>query len=316
MASRFGEEVEVPEVIRGDERLHPRARAGCTRPPSVRRSARSARRSRRGTRPRRTWPPLRASSAAGTRSDHRRATPRARRPAATRRARSSTAPSVPRYGLRSERTVNDARRGVVQPAREHRAERSRRSRIPRGRSAARVRRGCRAPRTPSRRVWHDRSRSHPRELRFAPWRCRLWTIVVDAHDPRTLGHWWADALGWKIFYEDADGDEVVVTTNDERFPGIVFVRVPEAKTTKNRLHLDFVPDDRDAEVERLPRAGRDPSRDRAERRRGLGRARRSRGQRVLHPAARAKAECQPDRQGRRASAVGFSRGAARALAPR
>ena len=33
--------------------------------------------------------------------------------------------------------------------------------------------------------------------------------------------------------------------------GLLFGAVPEAKTVKNRLHLDFRPDDRDAEVERL-----------------------------------------------------------------
>jgi len=80
---------------------------------------------------------------------------------------------------------------------------------------------------------------------------RLWTVDVDAADPRTLGRWWADALGWKIFFQDDEGDEVVITTDDERFPGIVFLRVPEGKAAKNRLHLDFVPDDRAAEVARL-----------------------------------------------------------------
>ena len=78
---------------------------------------------------------------------------------------------------------------------------------------------------------------------------RLWTIDVDAADPASLGRWWAETLSWKIFYED--DDEVVVTAVDERFPGLVFLRVPEAKQGKNRLHLDVVPDDRDAEVERL-----------------------------------------------------------------
>jgi predicted enzyme related to lactoylglutathione lyase len=82
---------------------------------------------------------------------------------------------------------------------------------------------------------------------------RLWTVDIDAHDPLTLGHWWADVLHWKIFHED--DDEVVVTTPDERFPGLVFLRVPEGKTVKNRIHLDFAPDDRDVEVERLVRLG-------------------------------------------------------------
>jgi hypothetical protein len=37
-------------------------------------------------------------------------------------------------------------------------------------------------------------------------------------------------------------------------PGLVFVRVPEAKALKNRLHLDLAPhtsDDRSAEIARL-----------------------------------------------------------------
>jgi hypothetical protein len=78
---------------------------------------------------------------------------------------------------------------------------------------------------------------------------RLWTVDVDAHDPRPLGQWWADALGWKVFFDSED--EFVITTPDERFPGLVFLKVPEGKAVKNRLHLDFVPDDRDAEVQRL-----------------------------------------------------------------
>ena len=37
----------------------------------------------------------------------------------------------------------------------------------------------------------------------------------------------------------------------DRLPGLLFVRVPEAKTVKNRLHLDLRPDDQDSEVDRL-----------------------------------------------------------------
>ena len=82
---------------------------------------------------------------------------------------------------------------------------------------------------------------------------RLWTIDVDAADPQKLGHWWADALGWKVFFDRAN--EFVITTEDERFPGLVFLKVPEAKAGKNRLHLDVVPDDQEAEVARLKSMG-------------------------------------------------------------
>ncbi len=82
---------------------------------------------------------------------------------------------------------------------------------------------------------------------------RLWTIVVDALNPNVLAHWWADVLGWKIFFEN--DDQVVITTPDERFPGIVFVRVPEHKATKNRLHFDLAPDDQEHDVALLLRLG-------------------------------------------------------------
>ncbi|GAA4042358.1 hypothetical protein GCM10022233_09170 [Streptomyces shaanxiensis] len=37
----------------------------------------------------------------------------------------------------------------------------------------------------------------------------------------------------------------------DRLPGLIFAPVPEGKTVKNRLHLDFRPEDQDAEVSRL-----------------------------------------------------------------
>jgi len=79
---------------------------------------------------------------------------------------------------------------------------------------------------------------------------KLWTVVVDARDPAALGRWWASVLDWQIFYEAPD--EVVISKDDKTFPGLVFVPVVEAKTVKNRLHIDLnPPEDRDAEIKRL-----------------------------------------------------------------
>lgn len=78
-------------------------------------------------------------------------------------------------------------------------------------------------------------------------------VVVDCRDFATLGHWWAAALGWPIVFED---DEVIeIQAPDGSNPTILFSNVPEQKSTKNRLHLDFVPDDQAAEVERLLATG-------------------------------------------------------------
>jgi predicted enzyme related to lactoylglutathione lyase len=78
---------------------------------------------------------------------------------------------------------------------------------------------------------------------------RWYTVVVDAHDPGRLARFWAAVLDWQIVYES--DSEVVAAKDEDTYPGLVFVPVPDSKTTKNRLHIDLAPDDRDAEVERI-----------------------------------------------------------------
>ncbi|HEY6474371.1 MAG TPA: VOC family protein [Acidimicrobiales bacterium] len=73
--------------------------------------------------------------------------------------------------------------------------------------------------------------------------------IIDARDPTTLGSWWREALGWVVVNDDPD--EFEIRPAADRLPGLLFVPVPGQKTSKNRLHLDFRPDDRDAEVDRL-----------------------------------------------------------------
>jgi Glyoxalase-like domain len=60
-------------------------------------------------------------------------------------------------------------------------------------------------------------------------------LAVDCADPPTLAAWWGRLLGGSVEVDD-DGDATLHT------PGglaIDFQRVPEAKTVKNRLHLDL-----------------------------------------------------------------------------
>jgi len=97
---------------------------------------------------------------------------------------------------------------------------------------------------------------------------RWYSTVIDSTDPRSLADWWAAALGWQKVYEADDEvvivpahvtDELIRSTPWEQVgPGLVFVRVPEGKAAKNRLHLDLAPhtsDDRDAEIARLKAMG-------------------------------------------------------------
>ena len=73
--------------------------------------------------------------------------------------------------------------------------------------------------------------------------------IIDATEPVRLGRWWQEALGWVAV--DEDPEQFEIRPAPDRLPGLLFVRVPEVKSIKNRLHLDFRPDDRDLEVERL-----------------------------------------------------------------
>ena len=88
---------------------------------------------------------------------------------------------------------------------------------------------------------------------------RLQSITIDAHDPLALAQFWAEALGWKIG-EDVNEIEVWIERElgDPKktgFPDILFLRVPDSKVVKNRLHLDLRPDDQAAEVARLEKLG-------------------------------------------------------------
>jgi hypothetical protein len=78
---------------------------------------------------------------------------------------------------------------------------------------------------------------------------------VSASHGETPGAAWparppARALGAIVVVNDEPG-EFEIRPAADRLPGLLFVSVPEPKTIKNRLHLDFRPGDRDAEVERL-----------------------------------------------------------------
>jgi catechol 2,3-dioxygenase-like lactoylglutathione lyase family enzyme len=87
---------------------------------------------------------------------------------------------------------------------------------------------------------------------------RVQCLCIDSADPDRLARFWADALGWRRTHDGAD--EVVLeppegSPEDGVAPDLLFLRVPEAKTVKNRLHLDLRPDDQAAEVARIEGLG-------------------------------------------------------------
>ena len=78
-------------------------------------------------------------------------------------------------------------------------------------------------------------------------------VTVDCADPYELARFWSAVTGWPLSDEDQPGDDEVLVEAPAPAPGLLFIRVPEAKTVKNRVHLDWVPTERtrDAEVERV-----------------------------------------------------------------
>lgn len=66
-----------------------------------------------------------------------------------------------------------------------------------------------------------------------------WTLGCDAADPHRLAAFWALALGYvdEPGYDEVDGASIV--DPDGRGPAIGFLRVPERKAAKNRVHIDI-----------------------------------------------------------------------------
>jgi hypothetical protein len=81
---------------------------------------------------------------------------------------------------------------------------------------------------------------------------RFTELVVDALDPSALSEFWSAVLGWPATGADEDGD-VEIADPSGALPTLLFARVPEAKTVKDRLHIDVSPVgcDQDEELTRL-----------------------------------------------------------------
>jgi hypothetical protein len=103
-------------------------------------------------------------------------------------------------------------------------------------------------------------------------------VTIDSHAPHDLADWWAEALGWQVEQQDeafirrmvesgaaSEADTTThrgalvwkvgtgMTSPEPGRPRVLFQAVPEAKTVKNRVHLDVRvgADRREAEVARL-----------------------------------------------------------------
>jgi hypothetical protein len=103
-------------------------------------------------------------------------------------------------------------------------------------------------------------------------------VTIDSSAPHELADWWAEALGWQVEPQDeafirrmvqsgAASEEdttehrgalvwrvgAALNSPDPGRPRVLFQQVPEAKTVKNRVHLDVRvgAERREAEITRL-----------------------------------------------------------------
>lgn len=85
--------------------------------------------------------------------------------------------------------------------------------------------------------------------------CIFSELVIDSAQPERIARWWADVLDYRI--TEADEEQIEIAGPAGSGPTLVFVRVPERKTVKNRLHIDLSATDREqeAELERLEELG-------------------------------------------------------------
>jgi hypothetical protein len=85
---------------------------------------------------------------------------------------------------------------------------------------------------------------------------RIQCLCIDTADPAKIASFWESALGWRRTWEEEDQvclEPPEGSREDGIVPDLIFLKVPEGKTVKNRLHLDVSPADReqDEEVGRL-----------------------------------------------------------------
>ena len=82
------------------------------------------------------------------------------------------------------------------------------------------------------------------------------SVTFDAHNPGLLADFWAEMLDWEITMQN--DVEVVIEPKQKGLvvsPEILFLKVPDDKVVKNRLHFDLRPDNQAVEVARAEALG-------------------------------------------------------------
>ncbi len=78
-------------------------------------------------------------------------------------------------------------------------------------------------------------------------------LVLDCAEPKKLARFWREALDYRNYYTDTN--LAVLVPKEGVASPLLLQRVPEPKAGKNRMHLDIVVDDIEAEIHRLQALG-------------------------------------------------------------
>ncbi|GAA3744317.1 VOC family protein [Salinactinospora qingdaonensis] len=78
-------------------------------------------------------------------------------------------------------------------------------------------------------------------------------IIIDCADPFALAEFWSKVIDVPVSPESSPGGSEAFIDTPQGNPGLLFLRVPENKVVKNRIHLDLTPEgaSRDEELRRL-----------------------------------------------------------------
>jgi hypothetical protein len=78
----------------------------------------------------------------------------------------------------------------------------------------------------------------------------IFNVTFDCREPRALARFWSAVTGYTV--ADERDDFARLSAPDRRgVRHILFFRVPEPKTAKNRMHVDLATRDPETEIERL-----------------------------------------------------------------
>ncbi len=78
-------------------------------------------------------------------------------------------------------------------------------------------------------------------------------VTFDCADPRRLAEFWSKATGYEI--EQQSEHMATLSPGQSSRPNVLFIKVPEPRTVKNRVHLDFRVSDIESEAARLIQLG-------------------------------------------------------------